>query len=103
MLNCANSIERMLSMNPTDPKTKYLVAAKDAKTGMYKCLVHHDHVIYKCVCNKYNGLCKHSLCVAERANLVMEHVDFLLKSSCPHKPPKVTWWSHKKCCGKERQ
>ena len=71
-------------MNPTDPKKKYLVAAKDAKTSMYECLGHQDHVIYKCLCNKYNDLCKHSLCVAERANLLMEHVDFLLKSSCPH-------------------
>lgn len=78
----------MPSMNPTNPKRKYLVAAKDAKTGMYECFVHHDHVIYKCLCNKDNGLCKHSLCVAERANLLMKHVDFLLKSSCPHKPSK---------------
>ena len=34
-------------MNPTDPKTKYFVAAKVAKTGMYECSVHHDHVTYK--------------------------------------------------------
>ena len=88
LLNCPNSVQRMPSMNPTDPKTKYLVAAKDAKSGMYECLVHHDHVICKCPCNKYNGLCKHSLCVAERANLLKEHIDFLLKSSCRHKPFK---------------
>ena len=73
-------------MNPTDPKSKYLVAAKDAKTGCL--LVHHDHVTYKCLCNKYNGLCKHSLCFAERANLLKEYVDFLLKSFCPHQPSK---------------
>ena len=88
LLNCPNSVERMPSMNPTDPTTKYLVAAKDAKTGMHECLVHHDHVTCKCPCNKYNGLCKHSLCVAERANLLKEHVDFLLKSSCRNKPSK---------------
>ena len=75
-------------MNPTDAMRKYLVPVKDAKTGMYECLVHHDHVTYKCLCNKYNNLCKHSLCVAKRANLLMEHVDLLLKSSCPHKPSK---------------
>ena len=55
---------------------------------MYECVVHHDHVTCKCPCNKYNGLCKHSLCVAERANLLKEHVDFLLKSSCRNKPSK---------------
>ena len=60
-------------MNPTDPKSKYLVAAKDAKTCCL--LVHRDHVTYICLCNKYNGLCKHSLCFAERANLLMEYVD----------------------------
>ena len=41
LLNCPNSVRRMLSMNPTDPRTKYLVAAKDDKTGMHECLVHH--------------------------------------------------------------
>ena len=52
LLNCPNSAQRMPSMNPTDPKTKYFVAAKDAKRGMYECLVHHDHATCKCPCNK---------------------------------------------------
>ena len=52
LLNCLNFAQRMPSLNPTDPKTKYLVAAKDAKRGMYECLVHHDHVTCKCPCNK---------------------------------------------------
>ena len=86
LLNCPNSVERMPYMNPTDPKTKYLVAAKDAKTGMYECSVHHNHLTCKCPCN--TGLCKHSICVAERANLLKEHVDFVLKSSCHNKPSK---------------
>ena len=102
LLNCPNSVERMPSMNPTDPKTKYFVAAKDAKTGMYECVVHHDHVTCKCPCNKYNGLCKHSLCVAERANLLKEHVDFLLKSSCRNKPSKSNLVEpHKNAAGKK--
>ena len=45
LLNCPNSVERMPSMNPTDPKTKYLVAAKDAKTGMYECVVHRSRYV----------------------------------------------------------
>ena len=52
LLNCLNSVQRMPSMNPTDPKTKYLMAAKDAKRGIYECLVHYDHVTCKCPCNK---------------------------------------------------
>lgn len=31
LLNCPNSFERMPSMNPTDPKTKYLVVEKTLK------------------------------------------------------------------------
>ena len=55
LLNCLNSVQRMPSMNPTDPKTKYLMAAKDAKRDIY--------VTCKCPCaNTVFALQKEQTC-----------------------------------------
>lgn len=55
---------------------------------MYECTVHHDHVSCTCHCYKYNALCKHRLCVANKEGILKEHIDFLLKSPRRAKPVK---------------
>ena len=55
------------------------MAAKNCKRGMYKCTVFGDHVNCSCQCYKYNNLCKHSICVAEMAGILKEHLQHLKK------------------------
>ena len=88
LLNSPNSIQKMPSLGTTHAQSKYLVASKDCKKQMYECTVHRDHVACTCQCYKYNGLCKHSLCVAETANILKEHVQFVNKSSRRPKPSR---------------
>lgn len=56
---------------------------------MYECNVHSDHVTCTCPCYKYNNLCKHSLCIAEKVAILKEHLDFLRKSSRQKAPSKT--------------
>ena len=88
LLNCADSIQKMPSLSSTETQTRYLVAAKDCRRQMYECKVHRDHVVCACPCFKYNGLCKHSLRVAETVNLLKEHIEFLKRSPRFHRPTK---------------
>ena len=88
LLNCADSIQKMPSLSSTETQTRHLVAAKDCRLQMYECKVHRDHVVCACPCFKYNGLCKHSLCVAETVNLLKEHIEFLKRSPRFHRPTK---------------
>ena len=72
----------------TEPRRKYLVAAKTCKTGMYECVVYRDHCTCTCHCYKFNNLCKHSLCVLEMEGILQDHVNFLMKSPRCTKPSK---------------
>jgi len=69
-------------------KRKFLVAAKNCKRGMYECAVFDDHVNCSCPCYKYNNLCKHSICVAEIAGILKEHLQHLQKSPKRRTPSK---------------
>lgn len=70
LLNCKDAVQAMPSITATSKK-KYLVGAGNCKKGMYECTVHSDHITCTCPCYKYNNLCKHSLCVAEKAGIVL--------------------------------
>lgn len=50
--------------------------------------MYRDHVNCNCPCYKYNMLCKHSLCVAENAQLLNQHVEHFRKASKSSKPSK---------------
>lgn len=65
------------------------MAAKNCKRGMYECAVFGDHVNCSCQCyNEYNNLCKHSICVAEIAGILKEHLKYLKKSPRTRVPSK---------------
>ena len=88
LLNSPDAIKSVPSLNPVRNRTKYFVAAKDCKKQMYECTVHRDHVSCTCPSYKYNALCKHGLCVANKEGILKEHIDFLLKSPRRAKPVK---------------
>ena len=87
LLNCKDAVQAIPSITVTSKK-KYLVGAQNCKKGMYECTVHSDHITCTCACYKYNYLCKHSFCVAEKAGILKEHLDFLPKSSRRRAPSK---------------
>ena len=87
LLNCKDAVQNMPSLTVTSRK-KYLVGAQNCKKGMYECTVHSDHISCTCPCYKYNNLCKYSLCVAEKAGILKEHLNFLQKSSKCKAPSK---------------
>ena len=87
LLNCKDAVQNMPSLTVTSRK-KYLVGAQNCKKGMYECTVHSDHISCTCPCYKYNNLCKHSHCVAEKAGILKEHLNFLQKSSKRKAPSK---------------
>ena len=79
LLNAKDAVQPMPCM-VADAKRKFLVAAKNCKRGMYECTVFGDHVNCSCQCYKFNNLCKHSICVAEIAGILKEHLQHLKKS-----------------------
>ena len=85
LLNCKDAVQPMPSLTVTSRK-KFLVGAQNCKKGMYECAVYSDHVTCACFCYKFNNLCKHSLCIAEKAGVLKEHVDFLCRA-CNRKVP----------------
>ena len=87
LLNCKDAVQNMPSLTVTSRK-RYLVGAQNCKKGMYECTVHSDHISCTCPCYKYNNLCKHSLCVAKKAGILKEHLNFLQKSSKSKAPSK---------------
>lgn len=88
LLNQPNTMQRMPSISATDGPLKYLVAAKNCKRGMCECTMHRNHVTCTCPCYKYNGLCKHSLCVAQTRGILNGHIDHFIKSPRRLKPSK---------------
>ena len=87
LLNCKDAVQTMPSLTVPSRK-KFLVGARNCKKGMYECTVHSDHVSCACPCYKFNNLCKHSLCVAEKSGKLKEHLHFLCKSSKRKAPSK---------------
>ena len=87
LLNCKDGVQTMPSLM-AGARRKYLVGARNCKKGMYECNVHSDHVTCTCPCYKYNNLCKHSLCVAEKVAILKAHVHFLRKSPRRKAPSK---------------
>ena len=87
LLNAKDAVQPMPCMI-ADAKRKFLVAAKNCKRGMYECTVFGDHVNCSCQCYKYNNPCKHSICVAEIAGILKEHLQHLKKSPRRRAPSK---------------
>lgn len=88
LLNQPNTMQRMPSISATDGPLKYIVATKNCKRGMCECTMHRNHVTCTCPCYKYNGLCKHSLCVAQTTGILKGHIDHFIKSPRRLKPSK---------------
>lgn len=87
LLNLKDAVQRMPSISNNE-RSKYLVAAKNCKKGMYECALYSDHVNCSCQCYKFNNLCKHSICVAEIAGVLKEHLEYLKKSPRRRAPSK---------------
>ena len=86
LLNCKDAIQTMPSLTVASRK-KFLVGAQNKK-GMYECAVYSDHVTCACSCYKFNKLCKHSLCVAEKTGMIKDHLDFIRKTTRRNAPCK---------------
>ena len=95
LLNLKDAVQRMPSISSNE-RSKYLVAAKNCKKGMYECALYSDHVNCSCPCYKFNNLCKHSICVAEIAGKLKEHLDYLKKSPDVELHQKAVWSSQQK-------
>ena len=61
---------------------KLFVAAKSTKGGYYTCTVNDTYV--NCVCNSYkrDSVCKHSITVAIKENIIESHLQRLKPSDC---------------------
>ncbi|KAK3711391.1 hypothetical protein QZH41_003530 [Actinostola sp. cb2023] len=86
LLNTKDAVQKKPSLE--EGKIKYLVAARKCKKGMYECVVSKNHVTCTCQAYRYNNVCKHSLVVAEKMNVLREHLDILAKSSRLAKPSR---------------
>lgn len=73
LVNSSHAIQRQPSLSET-AKTKFLVASKAAKGGFYCCTLNKNNVT--CVCNsyKYDSVCKHSIAVSIKENMVESHL-----------------------------
>ena len=85
LLNCKDAVQPMPSLMVTSRK-KLLVGAQNCKKGMDECAMYSDHVTCACSYYKFNNVCKHSLCIAEKAGVLKEYVDFL-RRACSRKAP----------------
>ena len=87
LMNTPDAIQRKPSLNAGDI-CKYLVAAKTCKKRIYECTVYRDHVTCNCPGYKFNALCKHSLCIAEKSQMLKLHIEHFKKSPRRSKPSK---------------
>ena len=73
LVNSPYAIQRQPSLTETS-KAKFLVASKATKGGSYCCTLNKTHVT--CVCNsyKYDSVCKHSIAVSHRENILESHL-----------------------------
>ena len=94
LLNNTGAIERKPTLDARNPSNKYHVATGDKKRGFVVCTVYSDHVNCECNSFKCQGLCKHSICVAETCNILKKHLERIVKNRrklrTPQQPPKET-------------
>ena len=60
---------------------KYEVAFKAAKHGRIECTVNKSHISCKCPSFKADQVCKHSVAVAEKCGMLVEHLQFIGKGT----------------------
>ena len=88
LLNMDEAISKRPTLHSNEPQ-KYLVAAKGYnKKGLYECVAHKDHVSCGCPSYKYSGVCKHSLCVAEKLNMLKGHLQYTAQKAGKGKATK---------------
>lgn len=54
----------------------------------FECIAHKDHISCGCPSYKYNGVCKHSLCVAEKLNKLSHHLRYMAQKAGKGKATK---------------
>lgn len=101
LVNRPYVIQRQLSLNETS-KVKFLVASKATKGGSYCCTPNKTHVT--CVCNSYNykydSVCKHSIPVSLRHNILESHEQSIKQGTGGSRAGLVTPVNDK-CTGKK--
>lgn len=73
LVNSPYVIQRQPSLTKTS-KVEFLVVLKATKGGSYCCTLNKTNVT--CVCNsyKYDSVCKHSIAVSVRENILESHL-----------------------------
>ena len=79
LVNSPHAIQRQPTLTEAT-KVKFFVASKNAKGGYYCCTLHKTHVTCACNSYKYDSVCKHSIAVAVKENVVESHLQNIKQS-----------------------
>ena len=60
-------------------QNKFEVASNSAKHGRVECAVHANHVSCRCPSFKADKVCKHSVAVAEKNEMLGKHLEQICK------------------------
>lgn len=80
LINSPHAVQRQPSLDDNGKSVKFFVAAKNTKRGYYTCTANDTYV--NCVCNSYkhDSICKHSISVAIKENIIESHLQRLKPS-----------------------
>lgn len=87
LLNMDEAISKWPTLHANEPQ-KYLVAAKEYNKKDIECIAHTDHISCGCPSYKYSGVCKHSLCVAEKLSMLKGHLQYMAQKAGKGKATK---------------
>ncbi|PIK57067.1 hypothetical protein BSL78_06007 [Apostichopus japonicus] len=73
LVNTPTAVQKKTSLDPILNK-KYEVATIHRKHGRVECIANKDHISCRCGCFKFDGICKHSIAVAELEGILQKHL-----------------------------
>ena len=103
LLNCPQAIQRLPTLDKRKAQNKFEV--KSAKHGRVECTVHANHVSCRCLSFRADKVCKYSVAVAEKNEMLCKHLEQICKGQ-GKKKGLANCFSRsvceKICCRKER-
>ena len=82
LINSPHAIQRQPSLDDIRKSVKFLVAGKNTKGGYYTCTANDTYVNRVCKSYKHDSICKHSMSVAIKENIIESHLQRLKPSDC---------------------
>ena len=101
-LTLLNLLATAINLDPLKANN-YEVASRQGKHEKVECTVSKDHVSCRCPSFKYDRVCKHSIAVAEKVEILEQHLQFISKSSRKAGPRSALEKANlnKRCAGEE--